>query len=1094
MSTRKLKPWMAWALTLIMCFSLFSPMVVRAEDANTVSIQVLATSDLHGRFMPWEYATDTENLNGSLAQIATIVKKTREANPNTILVDNGDTIQDNSSQLFLNDEIHPMILAMNEIGYDTYTLGNHEFNYGIPALEKVIAPSKAKILAGNLYRPDGTRFAAPYTIIEKAGVKVGIIGMTNPNITKWDAANLVGYTVTSPIEETKKAIQELQGQVDVMIGVIHVGPTEEYGNDDGADVIAQACPELAAIVAGHAHTKVIETRVNNVVITEPNRYGDNVAQISLTLTKNPEGKYTLANRATDIKASLIPVNSSVIPDPDLVAKLQPYDDRAKADARTVIGELRSQDLVPEDEVKGIPSSQIEDTPMIDLINEVQMYYSGANVSAAAAFSTTANILKGPITKAGVSQIYKYDNTLYLLEVTGKQLKQYMEWSASYYNTFKEGDLTLSFNEKIRGYNYDMFSGVKYQVDISKEPGSRIFNLTRMDGTPISDSDILKLAVNNYRANSQLLLTGPVFKAGEALPKLLEKDIEGRLGGVRELIGKYIQEVKGGVIHPDLDNNWNIIGYNWDTKERNIAVRLINEGALKLPTSADGRTPNVRSITWMDVLQAPAKTIDILSFNDFHGSMKQDGKNIGAAYLAGEIKKAQKANPDTLVVSAGDIYQGSSMSNLTYGEPVSEFLHSINLEASALGNHEFDWGIDKIETWAKEGKFDFLAANIYDKTTGKTVSWAKPYKVIKVGGKRIAFIGLSTPETLYKTKPEIVKDLEFRDPAESANYWAEYLKANDQADYIIALTHLGAFQDSKSKEITGEAAELAKNSTGIDAIVSGHTHTTVSGKVNGIPIVQAYYNGRSLAKLAIGFNIDGEFLGIVPSVSSDLYKKTDLVEDPAVKAIYEKWNKELAPILEEVLGTTDKELTHSKDQGTSLLGEWVCDVMKEKAGTQISITNGGGIRTSIPAGDITMGKMYEVMPFDNTLVKMELKGSDLKRVLENGILNSNIGWVQVSGVKVYYDPAATVGKRITSMRLLDGTLVNNETYYSVVTNDFMFTGGDGYNFSGNRNAVDTGIPIRDALVEKIRAVQNLSVQYVDYLIEGADPGTQLPNAA
>ncbi len=1094
MFTRKLKPWMAWALTLVMCLSLTSPVVARAADSDTVTLQVLATSDLHGRFVPWEYATDTENLNGSLAQVATVVKKARQTNPNTIVVDNGDTIQDNSSQLFLDNEIHPMIRAMNEIGYDSWTLGNHEFNYGIPALEKVMAQSKANVLAGNLYRPDGTRFAAPYTIVEKGGVKVGIIGMTNPNITKWDAANLVGYTTTSPIEETRKTIEALKGQVDVMIGVIHVGPTEEYGNDDGADVIAQANPELAAIVAGHAHSKVPETRVNNVVITEPSRYGDNVAQINLTLTRNSEGKYAVANRSIDVKASLIPINKDVIPDTDLVAKLQPYDDEAKVDARTVIGELRAKDLVPGEEVKGIPTSQVEDTPMIDLINEVQMYYSGAEVSAAAAFSTTANILKGPITKAGVSQIYKYDNTLYLLEVTGKQLKQYMEWSAAYYNTFHEGDLTVSFNEKIRGYNYDMFSGVKYQVDISKEPGSRIVNLTRIDRTPILDTDTLKLAVNNYRANSQLLIPGPVFKAGEELPKLLEKDILGNFGGVRELIGKYVQEVKSGVIFPESDNNWKLIGYNWDTVKRNTAVRLINEGDLQLPTSSDGRTPNVRSVTWMDVLQTPDKTIAILSFNDFHGSMKQDGKNIGAANLAGEIKKAQIANPNTLVVSAGDNYQGNAMSNLTYGEPVSEFLHAINLEASALGNHEFDWGLDKIETWAKDGKFDFLAANIIDKNTGKAVPWAKPYKVVTVGGKRIAFVGLSTPETLYKTKPEIVKDLEFKDSAETANYWAKYLKSTNKADYVIALTHLGAFQDPKTMDITGEAGDLAKKAIGLDAIISSHTHTTVSGKVNGIPIVQAYYNGRSLAKLAIGFNINGTFTGIAPSVSSDLYKKTDLVEDPRAKVIYEKWDKELAPILNEVLGTTDKELTHSKDQGTSLLGEWVDDVMKEKTGTQIAITNGGGIRTSIPAGDITMGKMYEVMPFDNTLVKMELKGSDLKRVLENGILNSNIGWVQVTGVKVYYDPAAPAGNRITSMRLLDGTLVNNDTYYSVVTNDFMFTGGDGYNFSGNRNAVDTGIPIRDALVEKIRAVQNLSIQYVDYLIEGVDPGTQFPQAA
>lgn len=1055
-----------------------------AEDSGTVTLQILGTSDLHGRFVPWDYATDTENTAGSLAQIATVVKQMKQANLNTIVVDNGDTIQDNSSHIFLNDEIHPMILAMNEIGYDTFNLGNHEFNYGVPALEKVVSKFNGKVLGGNVYKPDGSRLAAPYAIIEKGGVKVGIIGVTNPNITKWDKANLEGYSVTSPIEETRKAIEELKGKVDVMVATIHVGPTPEYGNDDGADLIAQACPELAAIVAGHAHLLVAEKRVNGVVITEPNRYGDNVSKIEIKLTKNAQGKYDVIDRTADVKVSLVPVKGVAV-DKDLAAKLQSYDDKAKADARTVIGYMQGGNLVQADEAKGIPACQVQDTAMIDLINDVQMYYTKAEVAAAAAFKTTANINKGPITKAGVSQIYMYDNTLYKLEITGKQLKMFMEWSASYYNTYKDGDLTVSFNPNIRGYNYDMFSGVKYEVDISKEPGNRIANLTKLNGTPIKNEDVMILAVNNYRANSQLLAPGVIYKADD-MPKLLEKDVKGDVGGVRELIREYIQKVKGGVVRPEFDNNWRITGANWNASKRATAVRLINEDKLVIPSSADGRTPNVRSVTWEDVLKAPDKSVDILSFNDFHGSMKADGKNIGAAKLAGEIKKAKAANSNTIIVSGGDIYQGSAMSNLTYGKPVTEFLKEIGLVASAVGNHEFDWGTDRIPAWATDGGyFDFLASNIYDKKTNLPVSWAKPYKVVTVGGLKIGLIGLSTPETAYKTKPEIVKGLEFKDPVQSANDWAKYLKTESKVDYVIALTHLGASVDSKTKEIKGEAAELAKNVKNVDAIIAAHTHESVRGYVNNIPIVQAYYNGRSLAKLAIGFNIEGKYVGIKPTVD-ELYNRKDLVEDSNVKAIYENWDRALGPVLNEVLGTTDKELTHDKNAGVSLLGEWTCDVMKKVAGTQIAITNGGGLRTPIPKGNITMGKLYEVMPFDNTLVKMELKGSDIKKNIENGIANDKVGWVQFSGIKVYYDSKAEAGSRITSMYLLDGTKIEMDNYYTVVTNDFMATGGDGYNFSGAKNMVDTAIPIRDALVNEIKAVGNLSVEYVDYLISGPDP--------
>lgn len=482
-------------MTMFMILSYVSPFRVSAEATNTVDLQILATSDLHGMFMPYVYATDSQNLNGSFAQIATKVKELRNAN--TILVDNGDTIQGNSNQLFNKDDIHPMVLAMNEIGYDTWTLGNHEFNFGMQTLDKIMATSKATPLAGNVYKPDGTPLAAGYKIVEKGGVKVGIVGMTNPNITKWDAANLEGYRAESPIAEARKVVEQIKSQVDVLVAVIHVGPTEEYKNDDGADVIAKAIPEFAAIVAGHAHSKVPGTRTETgAIITEPANAGSQIAKINIRVTKGTDGKYLVVNRSNDVNSSLITIDKNVTPDVNLVEKLTPYHNRAIADARTVIGKLEGGDLVPGNEVKGIPSAQIQDTPMIDLINEVQLHYSGAKVSAAAAFSTTANIKAGDITRAGVSGIYLYDNTLYKVKVTGAQLKKYMEWSASYYNTFKTGDLTLSFDEKIRGYNYDMFDGVTYDVDVTKPAGSRITNLKWPNGTAVSDTEVFELAVNN----------------------------------------------------------------------------------------------------------------------------------------------------------------------------------------------------------------------------------------------------------------------------------------------------------------------------------------------------------------------------------------------------------------------------------------------------------------------------------------------------------------------------------------------------------------------------------------------------------------------
>ncbi|MDM8312953.1 5'-nucleotidase C-terminal domain-containing protein [Clostridium cadaveris] len=588
----------AFAMFFTMCQSGFTTNAKAAD--NEVNLQILATSDTHGRFMPYDYSLNTTDKSGSLAQVATAVKELRKVNPNTLLVDAGDIIQDNSSALFLNDSIHPMIAAMNGIQYDTITAGNHEFNYGVPTLKNIVSKSTADFLCANLYDSNGNRVFKPYTIIEKAGVKIAIIGTVSQNIERWDKVNIpdAGYKVTTPVDETKKAIAEIKNNnlADIIIAVSHVAEGSEYGTvGSSAYEIADACPELTAIVAAHEHKKVSGVTRNGVLIVENQNGAKTLAQINLKLTKGTDGTYSVVD-----KSSKLNTISNYAPDEDLVKILQPYNERAISDANEVIGKLVGGNLVPSDEAKGIPTSQIQETAMINLINKVQMHYSGAKVSAAAAFNSRANMLEGNIKKCDTSLIYKYDNTLYKLKMTGAQLKKYMEWSASYYNTYKDGDLTVSFNENIRGYNYDMFSGVKYDVDISKEAGNRITNLTWMDGTPIKDNETFEIAINNYRANSQLLSYGPIYQKGEDLPILVEKDIKGDIGGVRELIRDYIINVKGGTISPELDNNWKIIGNNWNPELRALAVQLLNDGTISVPMSADGRTPNVKSITVDDI--------------------------------------------------------------------------------------------------------------------------------------------------------------------------------------------------------------------------------------------------------------------------------------------------------------------------------------------------------------------------------------------------------------------------------------------------------------------------------------------------------------
>ena len=559
-----------------------------------MDLQILATSDTHGRFLPWDYAANKADTSGSVAQQAAAIAQRRT--PSTIVVDAGDTIQGNSAELFLQDEMHPMSAGMNAIGYDVWVTGNHEFNFGMDTLKRVIAQQKAKVLVGNVYAPDGTPLADGYTILNKQGVKVGVIGMVTPNITRWDSKNLEGWTVTNPVDECRKLTKQLRGQVDVLLGVMHMDPESEYGvYGSGARDLAEACPEFDVIVAAHGHRSVPGEMINGVLVVENSGNASTLSEIHLQLKRKWDGGWSIDQRTSEI------VSMKDLPaDAALSQQLAGYDARAKADAETLIGELRGGNMAPENDVVNIPQPMVQDTALLDFINEVQMYYTGAKVSATALTSMTSQMKEGPIRKCDTASIYTYQNTLYKLEMNGAQLRSFMEWSAGFFKTWVPGDLTVAFDPSTRYYLYDAFEGVNYEIDVSQEPGGRIRNLTWSDGSPVRDEEVFTVAVNNYRATTQLLIAADIFAPGEPLPKLLEIDVRGDLGGIRELLGEYIRTVKDGVIQPKVNNNWKLVGTNWDEAKRAQALKLLAEGKMPLPGSSTSRTLPGAAVTEADL--------------------------------------------------------------------------------------------------------------------------------------------------------------------------------------------------------------------------------------------------------------------------------------------------------------------------------------------------------------------------------------------------------------------------------------------------------------------------------------------------------------
>jgi len=565
--------------------------VAMADSADT-TITILQTSDLHGRIYAHDYATDSVDSDAGLAKIETLIKAEKAKNPDALLIDCGDTVQDNSAELFNDLPVHPMIQALNKMGYDIWSLGNHEFNFEKSFLDRNIAAFEGTVVSANIYKT-GTneRFVDGYKIFDVNGVKVAVVGMVPPNIPLWEASapsHFAGLEFKDVVEETEKVIGELEGKYDVLVGAYHIGPDGEHGYE-GMEYLAENFPEFDVIFGGHAHSKYKE-EVNGVQLIEPGKYGWALAKADIQVVKNGEGYDVVSVTTENIETK--PVEG----DTEILDTFKFVHDQSVADANTVVGTISDDFILMPDYITGeasistMPTSQIKDTSVIDLINEVQMFYSNSDVGSAALFNFGSNLLEGQFKKKDVAYIYKYPNTLVGVNITGENLLKYMEWSAGYYNTTKPGDVTVSFNKDIRGYNYDMFSGVDYEINLLKEVGNRIENVT-FNGEAIDPTKVYKLSLNNYRFGT-LMGLGLVTMDDKYYDSY---ELYQDAGRIRDLIIKYTVEEKQGNLAPTVDNNWKITNFDFNNPYKDSVFALVKSGELAIPTSEDGRTSNVEAL-------------------------------------------------------------------------------------------------------------------------------------------------------------------------------------------------------------------------------------------------------------------------------------------------------------------------------------------------------------------------------------------------------------------------------------------------------------------------------------------------------------------
>lgn len=440
-------------------------------------------------------------------------------------------------------------------------------------------------------------------------------------------------------------------------------------------------------------------------------------------------------------------------------------------------------------------------------------------------------------------------------------------------------------------------------------------------------------------------------------------------------------------------------------------------------------------------EATSKTITILHTNDTHAKVKPADGGMGFAKLATLIKQKEAENPNTLLLDAGDTFHGTPFATLEKGESIARILNKVGYDAMAAGNHDFNYGSARLLELKDIVNFPILSANVRQKSNDDLL--LEPYTIKEVDGIKLGIFGLSTPETHYKTNPKNVETLNFTDPVVEAKAMVEVLEG-EGVDAIIAVTHLGIDESS-----TDTSIRVAQGAPGIDLIVDGHSHSKLVEGLDGANdtlIVSAGEHTKNLGVVELTF--DGKTLVNKSASLITQEESTSVVEDSEVKTLIETISASQDVILSEVIGETKVHLEGAREfvrTGETNLGNLLTDAMVDATDADVAITNGGGIRASIPKGQIAKADVVAVLPFGNYLVTKKVTGANILAAVEHGSRdypNSQGGFPHVSGMTFEIDVKAEAGKRVKNLKIAGEPVVLDREYV-LATNDFMAVGGDSY---------------------------------------------------
>lgn len=506
-------------------------------------VTVLATSDVHGTALPLDYTRNVEVPDTGLVKISTLVKGQRALDPEALLVDVGDTLQGSPFVHLANVSPrlrHPFTALMNQVGYDAMVVGNHDFDYGIPLLERIEREARFPLLGANaIEEATGKPRFLPYMVRDIRGVRVGILGVTSPGIPGWlPPRNWQGLRFEQSLATVRRLVAHLRQaeRCDLVVVAFHGGPQEphadgEEGVNNGYEMVREV-PGIDLLLTGHTH-KIVNERLGSTMVLQGGSYGRGLAVARFHLLRDGDGGRFRVLRSNGIVQMVSP---RIPADPAAVAVVAEHERRTQ--------EYLDTPLATVDGAMTLEAAAWHDTALMDLIQAAQMDATGASVSLCSLFDPYAR-LEGPVTIRHMFKLYPFENFLYSVRMTGRDLRVFLENAAKAYR-YEAGtdDGLVGLDPAFPLFNLDVLQGLEYRIDPRRPGGSRLVEFRDGD-RPVADDAVYTVALNSYRAGGtggyEVVRSAPVISRSDA--------------SVRDIVIDHLKRVKR--VEVRCDDNWRL---------------------------------------------------------------------------------------------------------------------------------------------------------------------------------------------------------------------------------------------------------------------------------------------------------------------------------------------------------------------------------------------------------------------------------------------------------------------------------------------------------------------------------------------------------